>query len=62
MGYCSVAIAGWRHLQESEWAFGCLELFACFLRRDAMLMIQPMGDIVFLCLFWVMGGFLADHL
>lgn len=45
-----------RQDRKGMWAFGCLELFACFLRRDAMLMIQPMGGTVFLCLFWVMGG------
>ena len=37
--------------------FGFLELLSFLLRSDAMLMIQPLGSIVFLGLFWADGGF-----
>lgn len=56
-----LAIAGYvclclRQDGKGLWVFGGLELLAYLLRSDAMLMIQPLGGMVFLGLLWFAGG------
>lgn len=55
-----LAVAGYVSLilvqdRKGLWIFGVMELLACFLRREAMLMVQPLGGMLYLCLLWTMG-------
>lgn len=51
-GYVSLVL---RQDREGVWIFGCMELLSCLLRKEAMLMVQPLGGIIFLTLLWTMG-------